>query len=171
LSNVSSETLDKIMGKEEREKYLPELRQAVAEKHILARRQQQLRVDVHENEKKVKALDLLSGGLAVPPFTDRNLTWWDFEKQVLVHLRANYSHPTVSEGNYSREFARAIHQKRPYTDAIMDQHAEATVDLIEYHTQPDAASFWLWAVYAGNYEEMIDTLAEELGFVKNEKKV
>lgn len=171
MSDVTSETLDKVMGKEEREKFIPSLRTALAYKHILKRRQEQMRFDVHENEKKVAALELLSGGLGVQSHRDRKLTCWDFERDMTRYLKQHYYHPVVAEPTYTRQFVKAMHEKRPYTDADMDQHAEATVELIEVNSQPDVATFWLWAVYAGNYEEMIDTLAEELGFVKSEKKV
>lgn len=171
MSNVSSETLDKVMDKEEREKYLPSLRTALAYKHILKRRQEQMRIDVHENEKKVAALELLSGGLGTPPLRERKLTLWDFEKEMTRYLKQHYYHPDVAESFYTRQFAKTMHQKRPYTDEDMDQYAEATVDLIEFNPNPDVVTFWLWAVYFGDWKAMIDAEAKTLGFVKSEKKV
>lgn len=170
MTDVSSEVLDKVMGPEEREKYIPAYRKALAQKHILKRQQETLRTEIHENEKELSALSLLSGGIKAAPLFDRKLTYWDFEKEAKKHLQLNYTHPKEDAGNYWREFGRQMHKLRAVTPQAMDLHAEKTIELIEYNANPDAVSFRLWAVYDGDVKEMIDTLAVELGFVKLDGK-
>lgn len=166
MTDVSNETLDKVMGPEEREKYAPAYRKTLAQKHILTRRQEALKAEIRENERELAALNLLSGGLKPTPLFERKLTFWDYEKEGKKHLQFNYTHPKEVAGNYWREFGRAFHQKYPVTPEAMDLFAEKTVELIEYHPQPDAVSFRLWSVYDGDVKEMIDTLAVTLGFEK-----
>lgn len=165
---VSNEALDAVMDKEDREKYLSPLVKELAQRHILRRMSERLRAEVAQNDLKISALDLLSGGTQYS--WNRKITYLDLSKDIQNYLVWGYTHPDVVPGNFYREFAKRMHEEFPVTDDAMDMWAEKTVELVERHAHPDAASFRMWAVFNGNWKEMIDTLAPRFGFEKLDGK-
>lgn len=166
---VSNEALDAVMSKEDREKYVPELVKELAQRHILNRKQERLRAEVAENDLRIDALDLLSGGTNYN--WNRKISYFDFQKDMQTYLLSNYTHPDVVPGNFVREFAKQMHLEYSVTDDVMDLYAEKTVELVSRYARPDSVTFRLWAVYNGQWKDMIDTLAPKFGFVKRDGKV
>jgi hypothetical protein len=165
---VTSDMLEAVMDKEEREKYLPALRKELATSHIIARQLQRLNAEQAENNRKISSLNLLTGGLPRRGSRDRKITYFDLQKDMQAHLTLNYRHtdPKVTPSMYDRYFAKEVHQQKPVSNEMLDQHALATVELVEVYANPDPTSFWLWAKFNGDYKTMIDTWAEQFGFVK-----
>jgi hypothetical protein len=161
---VTKTMLSEVMTPEQRLQFMVDYREELAKKHKLQRQEKKLDAAISINKRKLAGLDLLTGGLG---YNDA-VTFNGLYRLINAYLNANYSHPEfpVEARDTARVFAAQMRDKRPYTDAEMDKYAHQTVELVEgsIHGDPDAASFWLWAIYGGDYKLMITREAEGLGF-------
>lgn len=161
------DSMAKVMSAEDRKGYLPELRKEIAQKHRLGRAALRLSKEQYENETKVGALMILSGGLDL----QKALLFHQLIDEATVILQRDWHHSEVIPRDYAFEFRNQMRVLRPYTAEDMDKYAENTAELVETVGSPDTVSFWLWAVYHGDFREMIAREAEGLGFVKKVKGV
>jgi hypothetical protein len=167
---VTKSIMAMVMTPEQRLQFLDDYRTELAKKHVLSRQQQKLGLEIIDNRNKLAGLELLTGGLHN---TVGSTTFTGVYREANTYLHDNYIHLSypVDARDTARLFSNRMRDLRPYTDADMDKYSVQTVELIEAATygDPDAASFWMWAIYDGNYKLMIDSEAEGLGFERKVK--
>lgn len=165
---VTKTLMGLVMTPDQRLQFMADYRTELARKHVLVRHEKKLDAAINENKRKLAGLELLTGGIN----TNAGTTFNGIYREANTYLNANYTNDLPAEPrDMARLFAMGMRDQRPYTDADMDKYSVQTVELMESGTygDPDAASFWMWAIYGGSYKLMIDREAEGLGFERKIK--
>lgn len=161
---VTKSMLSEVMADEQREQFRDNYRQELAKKHVFARKLKRLKAGIEENNLKLAALELLTGGVLTVDLYSH------LREEVNDYLVENYTYPFSQDARVlSREFAVAMRNNRPYSGDDMDKYALNVADLLEYaqfsyRREPEAFDFWLHAIYGGDWKLLIDREAEGLGF-------
>lgn len=157
---VTKTMLGEVMNDDQRKEFRPELRKELARKHRLARQLKKVQAEIRDNNIRVAALDLLAGGMG----NISSVRFGEYIFEANAYLQANYSHNLTIPKNYVKEFAEGMNRRRPYTEEELDKYSENLVELLEWTSYIDAATFWMYSIYGGDWKLMIDREAEGLGF-------